>query len=201
MQGPPDDAATRPARRTCTWPGIALVAVLSLNLAAAGVLSVDHYSRAQPRFCAACHAMKLYVDSYLTSDHMDNIHWQANVGCRDCHSGYTVLDELKSAWRYVWGDYPNVLERRAFDQAMCIRCHISMPYHAARTDFLVRNPHLSHWPDMVCGDCHLAHDRQIDYCGYCHDNGGQRMTGGPIAPRADNPWARATPVPPVPQSP
>lgn len=186
----PSAAATKPTRSTGTWPVIVLVLVLSLNLAVIAALSVDHYSRTSARFCASCHIMKPYADSYQASDHMDSIHRQAHVGCRDCHAGYTVLDELESVWRYYgWGDDQELLGRRVFDQAMCTRCHISMQYHAARTDFLVRNPHLSHWPDLVCGDCHPAHADQIDYCSYCHDNGGQRMTGAPIVPRADNPWA------------
>ena len=167
--------------------------MVALNLVVAAALFVDHYSRTRPRACATCHVMRPYVDSYLADEHMDGIHRQAGVGCRDCHADYSVLDELASAWRYTWGNYR--IGGRTFDQAACNRCHISLAYHAARTDFLVRNPHLSHWPDLVCGDCHLAHDGQIDYCAYCHDNGGQRMTGEPIVPRADNPWARATPTP------
>ena len=64
-----------------------------------------------------------------------------------------------------------------------------MEYHAARTDYLIRNPHLSHWPDVKCTTCHISHGEQVDYCSQCHDNGNQRMTGGEIIPRAENPWA------------
>jgi hypothetical protein len=134
--------------------------------------------------------MEAHVVSYVSSSHLDNIHYQANVGCKDCHTDYSLMAELKSAWRYLQGDDEEVLSRRVFSQEMCNRCHVSMEYQANRTDFLVRNPHLSHWPDLVCGDCHLAHDEQIDYCTNCHDNGGQRMTGEPVVPRADNPWAK-----------
>lgn len=170
---------------------VALVVLLSLNATVLGVSSLDNYTRTHPEFCGTCHVMQRYVESYLTGNFMDNIHKQADVGCRDCHTDYTLTHRAEIVSRYVTGIYQPALERRTFDQAMCTRCHISMAYHADRTDYLVRNPHLSHWPDLACGDCHLAHAAQIDYCRYCHDNGGQRLTGGPIAPRADNPWARA----------
>jgi len=72
---------------------------------------------------------------------------------------------------------------------MCTQCHISGDYLAAQTDFLVRNPHESHWPNLKCVDCHMSHENQVNYCGRCHDNGGQRLVEMPIVPRANNPWA------------
>ncbi|MGA9349664.1 MAG: cytochrome c3 family protein [Anaerolineae bacterium] len=180
---------SEPESKPIGWTRLALIVALSMNVVALGVLSLDHHARTNPRSCAFCHNMEAHVVSYLSSNHLDNIHYQANVGCKDCHTGYSLMAELKSAWRYLRGDYEEVFSQRVFSQEVCNRCHISMEYQANRTDFLVRNPHLSHWPDLVCGDCHLAHDKQIDYCANCHDNGGQRMTGEPIVPRADNPWA------------
>lgn len=190
------EGTTRRTRRFPTrWATFGMV-LLALNFVLMIGPAVQHYGHTNPQACATCHNMEPYVDSYLNSNHLDNVHRQANVGCQDCHTDYTLWDEIGSAWRYVRGDYQTPMKHHTFDQVMCTRCHISMEYQAARTDFLVRNPHLSHWPDLVCSDCHLAHKEQIDYCSRCHDNGGQRMTGEPIVPRADNPWARATP--PVP---
>lgn len=168
---------------------MALVSLVSLNLAALGAFSLDHYSRTHPELCGTCHIMQSHVESYLTGDRLDHIHMQAGVGCLDCHTDYTLARELASVWRYATGDHAPTLSGRTFDQAMCTRCHISLAYHADRTDYLVRNPHLSHWPDLVCGDCHLSHAAQIDFCSNCHDNGSQRLTGGIVAPRAENPWA------------
>ena len=129
-----------------------------MNVVALGVLSLDHHARTNPRFCASCHNMESHVVSYLSSNHLDNIHYQANVDCKDCHTGYSPI--IKSVWRYLRGG-EKVFSRRVFGQEMCTRCHISMEYQADRTDSLVRNPHLSHWPDLVCGDCHLAHDELV----------------------------------------
>lgn len=171
------------------WAVIVLTVVILFNITGFVVWSVDRETRTNPEFCSSCHIMERYVDSYLNSNRLDNVHMQANVGCKDCHVDYTLRDELESGFKFLTGDYEKVLSRRRFDDQMCLNCHISMEYQAQRTDFLTRNPHLSHWPDLRCGSCHLAHDRQVDYCSQCHDNGGQRMTGDPIVPRAHNPWA------------
>lgn len=169
--------------------GIAFITILFINVVVIGGFGVDRYSRQNPEFCSICHNMQSHVETYTSSNMLDNIHFQAGVGCKDCHSNYTLLDEMTSMWRYVTGDYENVMAKRKFDDAMCTACHISMDYLAANTDYLVRNPHQSHWPDVRCGACHLSHDRQVDYCSRCHDNGGQRLTGDPIVPRVENPWA------------
>lgn len=75
---------------------------------------------------------------------MDNVHKCAGVGCKDCHSSYSYWDEVQSAINYISGDYERVLSRRKVDDTMCLQCHISMEYQATRTDYLTRNPHLSH---------------------------------------------------------
>jgi hypothetical protein len=164
------------------------VILLVIVIAIAGSGAALYASDTNPEFCAVCHNMQGHVDSYLNSNHMDNVHAQANVGCKDCHD-YPIPAEVESLVRYVTGAYDKNMPRRKFDQEMCLKCHISLEYQANRTDFLVRNPHLSHWPDVPCGTCHISHGEQVDYCGQCHDNGGQRMTGGEIIPRAENPWA------------
>lgn len=176
------------SKKSFTWERLAIVIILLINIIAVVFLAITHQVRTNPNLCGTCHAIKPYVDSYLNSNHMDNIHYQANVGCKDCHTSSDYAYQLGVVWRYLQGDGDKFLSRRTYDQKMCTRCHISMAYHADRTDFLVSNPHASHWPDLVCDDCHLAHDEQIDYCGNCHENGGQRMTGQPVEPRADNPW-------------
>jgi len=61
---------------------------------------------------------------------------------------------------------------------------VGMEHQAVRTDFLPRNPHRSHWPELGCADCHPAHAPQVDFCGQCHDSGGHRMTGAKPKPRA-----------------
>ncbi len=178
----------KPRKRWILTGRAKLVIVLLITGVAAALGAALYASNTYPELCAVCHNMAGYVDSYLNSDNMDRIHAQANVGCKQCHD-YPVPAEVESLVRYVTGAYDKDMPRRKFAEEMCLQCHISLEYHANRTDFLVRNPHLSHWPGVQCGACHISHGEQVDYCAQCHDNGGQRMTGGEIVPRAENPWA------------
>ena len=181
----------RRPRRMVT-AGKALTLLVVLNLAVLVAFAVERRSRSDAEFCSSCHNMTAHVDSYLSSPHMDSAHRQAKVGCKDCHAEYTIVDELQSVVAYVAGDYEEVFHRRRFGDEMCLGCHVSREVQAAKTDHLARNPHRSHYPNMPCGACHLAHDHQVDRCGSCHDNGGQRMTGEPALPRALAPWERFT---------
>jgi nitrate/TMAO reductase-like tetraheme cytochrome c subunit len=133
------------------------------------------YIKTNPGFCSTCHNMASHVTSYLTSNHMDNVHAQAGVMCKDCHSDFTVLDETQSLVKYVTGDYKKVFTKRKYGDDMCLQCHISMEHLAMQTSYLVRNPHASHWPDLKCVTCHISHGNQVNYCAQCHENGGQRM--------------------------
>ncbi|HEY9077874.1 MAG TPA: cytochrome c3 family protein [Anaerolineaceae bacterium] len=176
-------------RSKLSVPVMILLGICLVSLSALAYLGVEYTTRNSPAFCANCHNMKSHVDSYQSGKNMDNIHKQANVGCEDCHSDYSAAAKLASAWKYITGNYETSWSRRKVADEMCLKCHISLKYHATRTDFLHKNPHLSHWPELRCGSCHISHDKQVDYCSRCHDNGGQRMTGAAITPRADNPWA------------
>ncbi len=180
----------KPPRRINWWK-VSLWVNIAFVVIAAGVLTggaLLHQSDTNPEFCATCHNMEKHVDSYLNSDNLDNIHKQANVQCKDCHD-YPIPAEIESGIKYITGNYDESMPRRKFSDEMCTQCHISLSYHADRTDFLTRNPHMSHWPDLKCTTCHISHGEQKDYCSGCHENGGQRMTGGEIIPRAENPWA------------
>ena len=188
----PSTESRRGGRRRPGFAGRALILLLLLNAAVLTAYTIERRSRTDAEFCAGCHNMAAHVDSYLNSSHMDNAHRRARVGCKDCHSDYTMIDEVRSVVAYVMGDYERVFRRRRFDQEMCTGCHIGIEYQAARTDFLARNPHRGHYPDLRCGACHLAHAKQVDLCGSCHDNGGQRMTGQSMESRAVSPWERVT---------
>ena len=179
-------------RRRRLTAGRALVVLVLLNVAVLAAFAIERRSRSDAEFCSSCHNMTAHVDSYLGCSNMDSAHRRAKVGCKDCHADYTVVDEMRSVVAYAMGDYDEVFLRQKFDDGMCNGCHVGLEYQAAKTDHLRRNPHRGHYPDLRCGACHMAHARQIDYCGRCHDNGGQRMTGGSVVERAVAPWERYT---------
>lgn len=157
-----------------TFTLVLLLVFIVLVIGISG-FSFHSYTKTNPSFCASCHNMESHVTSYLTSNHLDNVHSQANVMCKDCHSNYTVFDETKSLFTYISGDYDEIFTKRKFDSEMCLQCHISMEYQAEQTVYLARNPHDSHYPELQCTTCHAAHSNQVDYCSQCHDNGEQRM--------------------------
>ena len=118
------------------------------------------------------------VNSYLTSNHLDNVHLQAGVQCKDCHD-YPVSAEISSGVNFLMGNY-NVgpdgkLLKVQYDDQMCLDCHISYAFMGRATDYLFRNPHNNHNGELECRACHMSHEAQIDFCSSCHSNGGQRM--------------------------
>lgn len=169
---------------------ITIISIAIIGFAGNGII---RQSDVNPEFCASCHPMDANVQSYMDSNHLDNVHMQAGVQCKECHD-YPLQAEIASGINYILGNYEIVsiedqrLAHRQFGDEMCFQCHISAEYLANQTDFLRLNPHLSHWANLSCNECHISHGDQIDYCSNCHSNGGQRMTGGEILPRADNPW-------------
>lgn len=178
-------------KKVPNWLKISIFANVGIIVVMAvvfGTMGMVHLSDTSPEFCASCHNMERHVDSYLNSDNLDAVHARANVMCKDCHD-YPLPAEIESGIKYITGNYDESMPRRKFSQDMCTDCHISIQYQANKTDHLEKNPHASHWPDLQCTNCHISHGEQIDYCSQCHDNGGQRMTGGEIIPRTENPWA------------
>ncbi len=157
-----------------------VVLVVAAVIALSG-MAVIHQSDTNPEFCGTCHIMDREVNSYLTGNHLDNAHYQAGVECKDCHD-YPVSAEITSGISFLTGNYVATehegslsLVQRDFGDEICTQCHISMEHVAEKTDYLVRNPHASHFTDLTCSSCHLSHGTQIDYCSQCHENGGQRM--------------------------
>lgn len=169
--------------KVLTISNIAIVVLVATGL---GGMAVIHQSDTNPNFCASCHVMQPNVTSYLTSDNLDHVHFEAGVECKDCHD-YPVQAEIASGVNFLIGNYnitpQGQLPKRLYSDEMCLDCHISQEYVADTTDFLFRNPHNSHWGFIPCSSCHTSHGEQIDYCSSCHDNGGQRMTGDTIEAR------------------
>lgn len=170
------------------WPivGILMVVLVIAVLGAGGGGYVVHLSNTSPEFCASCHIMEKNVSSYLSSNDMDHVHARANVQCKDCHD-YSIPAEVSSGIKYITGNYSvnskGDLLPVSYSDEMCLKCHISEEYMAQATDFLHRNPHKNHNQHIDCNVCHISHGEQVNYCGTCHDNGGQRMTGEEITAR------------------
>lgn len=163
------------AKKRLAWSAIALIALCVVLAVGAAGYTVDHISRTNPNFCGTCHNMTSHVESYLSSNHLDFVHSQAGVGCKDCHSDYSIPEEISSAVSYVTGDYEMPFKKIRVSSDMCLQCHIDNMYQAQNTAHLTRNPHNNHNGEMRCTTCHVSHGEQVDFCSDCHDNGGQMM--------------------------
>lgn len=156
---------------------ILIVAIIAVGGLSLGLI---HQSDTNPNFCATCHIMDANVTSYLTSNNLDNVHYQTGVQCKDCHD-YPVSAEITSGFKFITGNYEvdetGALAKRTFDPEICTQCHISLEHVAEKTIDLDRNPHDNHTGIETCSTCHVSHGEQIDYCSSCHENGGQTMTG------------------------
>lgn len=150
------------------WTGIALLVIVLFNMGAIAFFAIDHASRTNPKFCAACHNMENHVMSYLTSNRLDNVHFQANVGCKECHSNYSVKDEIKSGISFISGRYDDPMKTIQFPKEECLKCHRSYESLAQRTSDLDPNPHESHLGEVDCSICHKSHTTSEVYCNQCH---------------------------------
>jgi len=177
-------------RKKSAWPIIGIIVLVLVVIGGAAGGYMIHLSNTSPQFCATCHIMEPNVTSYLTSNDLDNVHYQAGVACKECHD-YPLDAEITSGVKYLIGDYTVDEEGKllpvTYDNDICLKCHISYEHVAASTDFLARNPHDSHNGQLPCKTCHVSHSDQIDYCSQCHDNGFQRLVGEEIKDRGTIP--------------
>jgi cytochrome c nitrite reductase small subunit len=136
----------------------------------------------QPEFCATCHIMQPYLESWQSSDWMAHAHAKEDVACLDCHEA-TIQQQVNELFLFVTQQYETPLRERRFETEKCLSCHEHGSYEEliARTADKDRNPHDSHWGEMDCRMCHKAHRDSVDYCSSCH------------APVTDSPgWVPAT---------
>ena len=143
-----------------------LVLFVSLGLvnAAFGAWKLTY----NPDACRMCHIIRPYVESYYDSPHLDNVHEQAGVGCKDCHHA-SPTDVAGEAIAYVFGTYHNPLREARVSRQVCLECHRSYESLVERTSDLDPNPHLSHLTELECYLCHKSHQESQLYCLQCHD--------------------------------
>jgi cytochrome c nitrite reductase small subunit len=126
----------------------------------------------RPQFCATCHIMVPYLESWQASDYGAHAHAAENVTCLECHVPTTQqqVDELVA---YVKGDFTVPLEEREYGNDFCFDCHEPNEHTSYEeviqlTADLELNPHESHLGELECELCHKMHRASQDYCGECH---------------------------------
>jgi cytochrome c nitrite reductase small subunit len=151
-----------------------VIAVLLGVVVIGGVGAIGFWTyHGQPQFCATCHIMEPYLESWRSSDYGAAAHGEQGVTCLDCHEPTTQqqMDELVV---YMTGDFTVPLEQRDFGDDFCFDCHLPNE-HASEEEViqltagLEVNPHESHLVgEMDCETCHKMHGLSEDYCAQCH---------------------------------
>ncbi len=121
-----------------------------------------------PAFCAACHIMQSYYDSYHDSDLLANKHAEADLVCHDCHES-SIAIQAEEGFKFITGNYQVPLEKREFSREFCLECHDDFDTMVkAATNFEESNPHDSHNGEMECTVCHNMHQESEVLCSECH---------------------------------
>lgn len=162
-------------RRVLVIVGIAVVVI-----AIAGVAFWEYHE--QPQFCATCHIMDSYLESWESSSLLVHDHAEENITCLDCHEP-TIEQQVHELVVFVQGDYRDPLKMRKFPDDECLECH----EHGSYEDIIQRtanytvngqkvnphDPHISNENEFKCYHCHKMHRESpgLDYCYGCHHSG------------------------------
>jgi cytochrome c nitrite reductase small subunit len=127
----------------------------------------------QPQFCATCHLMEPYLQSWQASDYGAYAHAVEGVACLDCHEP-TLEQQVDELVVYMQGDFTVPLEEREFSADFCLDCHEANEHTSydeviQLTADLELNPHDSHLGELNCETCHKMHRASEDYCADCHE--------------------------------
>jgi hypothetical protein len=171
-------------RRRAVIAGV--IAAVALILIPGGVIAGVRYHE-NPRFCALCHVMEPYLESWNGSDALAKAHADAEIACLDCHES-TIEQQINELITYVRGDFKEPLRDRRLLKETCFECHEHDTYQALieRTaDYMIdgekRNPHSPHvgierleGKQYECYYCHMMHEESpgITGCYGCHHEGG-----------------------------
>jgi cytochrome c nitrite reductase small subunit len=143
--------------------GVAVVVIVVV----AGVALWNYHE--QPQFCAICHIMQPYLESWESSPFLAQAHADEDVTCLECHEP-TIQQQVDELVKFVTNDYETPLEEREFDQEWCLRCHEHGSYQEVieRTEDREYNPHDWHDGELECSVCHKVHRESEDSCAPCH---------------------------------
>lgn len=122
-----------------------------------------------PSFCATCHIIRPYYQSWSEGELLASKHRQAGVTCQDCHKS-SYVDKVKEGTKYITGQYSTPLPGLKVSQQECLRCHGSYEKVAALTAKMEPNPHENpHFGNLECSSCHKMHKESKVYCAQCHN--------------------------------
>ncbi|EGO64981.1 cytochrome c3 [Acetonema longum] len=137
---------------------------LGITIVAAGLKAGEN-----PRFCANCHIIEPYYQSWKEGPLLAARHSAENVNCTDCHQA-TIVEKMHEGFAYVTGQYEDPLKERSATREDCLKCHQDdWQQTVTATQYDHRNPHDSHLGEIDCSLCHKMHRTSEVYCAQCHE--------------------------------
>jgi hypothetical protein len=97
-----------------------VVGIAAVVIVIAGVALWNYHE--QPQFCAICHVMQPYLESWQSSDFLAQAHAQEDVTCLECHEP-TIQQQVDELIVTVKKEYDNPLKEREFPKEECFKCH------------------------------------------------------------------------------
>jgi cytochrome c nitrite reductase small subunit len=168
---------------------IVVIAVLLGVVLVGGVGAAGFWQyHEEPQFCATCHIMDPYLESWQTPGLGAQVHAEEGLACLDCHEP-TIQQQMDELVVYLQGDFRDPLKQRKFENEFCFDCHLDQEHTSyeeviARTEEYtvegeVVNPHDPHAglegvdSQFECYTCHKMHEESpgIDFCYGCHHSG------------------------------
>ncbi len=154
------------------WVVLIVVLLVVVLIGGVGGVAFWEYHK-QPQFCATCHIMEPYLESWEASEWGAYAHAEYDITCLDCHVP-TLEQQVHELVVYVKGDYQIPLREMRYPKESCYECHEHGTYQqivemtADLEETVGANPHASHYGDLECRLCHKMHKESVDYCAQCH---------------------------------
>lgn len=148
------------------WKKVLIAAVILAVVVGAGAVAILEKASANPAFCANCHIMKPYYQSWHDSSLLANKHAKAGVTCHQCHQN-TIVGQAGEGLKYITGNYKTPLDKLQVDRNFCLKCH-DFDTVKSKTNFDESNPHDSHNGEQNCTVCHSMHQKSKVMCAQCH---------------------------------
>ncbi|SDE57017.1 cytochrome c3 family protein [Sporomusa acidovorans] len=145
---------------------ILLILLVLVVVVGGGGYAAMEVASGNPAFCANCHNMQPYYDSWSNSNLLAKKHADAKVNCHDCHEP-SFSQQAEEGFKYVTGDFEEPMQQQKFPKEMCLKCH-DYEKVKAKTSSDKYNPHDSHNGEQECYTCHSMHRQSTVQCAQCH---------------------------------
>ncbi len=127
-----------------------------------------------PSFCAGCHIIKPYYESWNEGVLLDAKHARHDITCLKCHQR-SIPDKMQEGLNFIMENYTLPVQSATVGRDFCLECHSGEGPGNGWDDIKVAsnfkngNPHDSHEGEQRCTLCHNMHQPSQVRCLQCHN--------------------------------